>query len=250
MSEDKRMITATELKKNLGKYLDYVSSNHEIVVTKNGEPSVRISPFINDIMHYMMLREEAPKYDIGARMVSYEEFLMISEQSEGRMEYIDGEIIMQTSPSSFHQEVVGNLYFLLKLFLKGKKCKVFLAPFDVTLYKDKEKLKTPDVIQPDILIACDARHTIDEQGRYQGTPSVVIEVLSPSTRSTDMTKKLNTFMLGGCSEYLMIDPIKERIYQYGFKDREIECYETYNNTGELKSYVFDDLVIKIEEVFE
>ncbi len=246
--EENRTITATQFKKNMGKYLDYVSENHQIIITKNGQATVRMSPYVNDIMHYMMLREEAPAYDIGSKMVSYEEFLEISSQAEGRLEYINGEIIMQTSPSSFHQEAVGNIYYILKVFLKGKSCKVFLAPFDVTIYKDD--LKTPDVIQPDLLISCDTTEYIDDKGRYSGIPTLVIEVLSPSTRSRDMVDKLNSFMLGGCKEYWLVDPIKKCIYQYGFKDKGIDIYEVYQLDDQLTCYAFDELKIELKEVFD
>lgn len=243
-----REITATELKQNMGKYLDYVSENHEIIITKNGQPTVRISPYINDIMQYMMVREEAPKYDVGAHMVSYEEFLEISSKSEGRLEYINGQIILQSSSSSFHQEAVGNIHFLLKLFLKDKSCKVFLAPFDVFLYK--KDLKTPDVIQPDLLIACDTEEYIDENGRYSGVPTLVIEVLSPSTRSRDMVDKLNSFMQGGCREYWLVDPIKKCIYQYGFQDKKMDIYEVFQETDALTSYMFEGLILEGKEIFD
>lgn len=246
--KDINRITATELKQNMGKYLDYVSSNHELVITKNGQATVRMSPYINDIMHYMMVREEAPSYDIGSKMVSYEEFLTISAKVEGRLEFINGEIILQASPNIYHQEAVGNIYMIFKTFLKDKDCKVLLAPFDVTLYKDE--VTSPDVIQPDLLVACDTKNTLDDKGKYSGVPSIVIEVLSPSTRSRDMLDKLNSVMLGGCSEYWLVDPHKHYVYQYGFKDKSIEIYEVYREDEEFSSYVFDQMVIKCSDIFD
>ena len=247
--ETRKVITATEFKQNLGMYLDYVADNHEVIITKNGDAIVRISPYVNSIMQYMYLREQAPKYDIGASMVSYEEFLEISSRMEGRLEYINGQIIMQSTPNSFHQEAVGELYVILKSFFKDKGCKVFLAPFDVTLYKDKEKLKTPDVVQPDLLVACDAKSQINEKGRYHGVPDLVIEVLSPSTRSIDMVEKLNIFMKSGCKEYWIIDVDKQVLYQYGFNDRQLDINRIYHASEELVSYAFEALTIKLEDIW-
>ncbi len=247
------MITATELKKNLGKYLDYVSENHEIVITKNGQPSVRLSPYISKITTYMMMKEEAPRYGPDELLVSYEEFLEISENSDVRMEYINGEIIMQSSPNSFHQEVVGNLHVIMKLFLKGQKCKVFLAPFDVTLYKEKkdgEKLKTPDVIQPDLLIACDTDEKINEKGRYSGIPTLVVEVLSPSTRTRDMVTKTNSFLLGGCQEFWLIDVKKKQVMQYIFEDRDVVLCEILKIGDRVESGSVEGLVVEVEDIFE
>lgn len=73
--------------------------------------------------------------------------------------------------------------------MKGKDCEPLTAPFDVTLFKEG-KAKNINVVQPDILVICD-REKIDKNGKYQGIPALVVEVLSESTRSRDMIKKLD-----------------------------------------------------------
>lgn len=82
-------ITATELKNNLGKYIDYVVDNHQIVITKNGKPAVRLSPYVTEMDEYWTLKEEVASYDFGSEMISYEEFLKISEDTELRLEYLN-----------------------------------------------------------------------------------------------------------------------------------------------------------------
>lgn len=87
----KRTITATELKNNLGKYLDFVAENNEVVVTKNGKKTVRLSPYITDYDRYFMLREQAADYGFNGLRVSYEEFMEIYRKGDLRLEFIDGE---------------------------------------------------------------------------------------------------------------------------------------------------------------
>ena len=93
-----------------------------------------------------MVKEKARDYIYGGKKVSYEEFMEIYEKSDLRMEYINGEIVLLTSPDTFHQDISGNLHVQLRAYLKGKKCKVFYAPFDVHFYK--KDLKRP-MVQPD-----------------------------------------------------------------------------------------------------
>jgi Uma2 family endonuclease len=62
--------------------------------------------------------------------------------------------------------------------MTGKKCKPVTAPFDVTLFKDDNK----NIVQPDIAVVCDPEK-VDDHGRYYGTPSLVVEVLSESAVS-------------------------------------------------------------------
>jgi len=248
-SEHSVTITATELKKNLGKYLDYVNENNEVVITKNGEKAVRMTPYLSDYDRYylMQLRERALDYQHEGKKVSYEEFMDIYEKSELRMEFIDGEIYLLASPSVTHQEILGNLNDIFRQFLKGKKCKVFFAPFDVHFFKPE--IKDPDVCQPDLLITCDAEDKVNEKGRYMGTPALVAEILSQSTRTKDMVKKLNTYMLSGVKEFWVVDPKQKTIMIYVFKDLQIDSSETYKNDEAAVSRAFDGLVAPLAEVF-
>lgn len=240
-------ITATELKSNLGKYLDYVLDDNEVVITKNGRKALRMTPYITDIERYFTVKKKALDYQYGGKKVSYEEFMEIYEKSDLRMEYINGEIILLSSPTTFHQDISGNLHVMFRNYLKGKKCKVFYSPFDVHFFK--KDFKDPDVMQPDLLIACDLEDTVTEKGRYMGTPSLVVEILSRSTRSRDMVDKLSTYMLSDVREFWLIDPKAKTVLVYGFKDYEIDSFVTYKLDDVVKSYWFEDLEVPISEVF-
>ncbi|MDD4493846.1 MAG: type II toxin-antitoxin system prevent-host-death family antitoxin [Eubacteriales bacterium] len=242
-------ITATELKKNLGKYLNYVSENNDVVITKNGEKAVRMTPYLSDYDRYylMQVKEQAMDYRHEGKMVSYEEFMEISGKSDLRMEYINGEIILMESPSFAHQEISGHLHIIFSRFLQGKKCKVIYAPFDVHFYKPE--INEPDVCQPDLLIACDTDEKVDKKGRYMGTPSLVVEIISPGTRSKDMVKKLNTYMLSCVNEFWLVDPIQKSIIIYIFRDKQIDSLNVYRNGEAAMSNAFEGLVASLAEVF-
>lgn len=248
MKDTTKTITATEFKTNLGKYLDYAADNNEIVITKNGNKFARLSPYISQIERYFTVKERAQDYQYGGKKVSYEEFMEIYEDSELRMEYINGEIVLLTSPSTFHQDISGNLYVHLRAYLKGKKCKVFYAPFDVHFYK--KDLDIPDVMQPDLLIVCDYEGAVNEKDRYMGTPTLCIEILSKSTRSKDMIDKLNTFMLSGVREFWIIDPDKLSVLVYSFENFTIEEFAVYRSNEVLRSCSFEDLEIAVNDIFE
>jgi prevent-host-death family protein len=243
-----KVITATEFKKNLGMYIDYVSENNEVVVTKNGRKALRLTPYITEIEQYFMVKENALDYQYGGKKVSYEEFMEIYEKTDLRMEYINGEIVLLSSPSTFHQDISGNLFVKLREYLKGKDCKVFYAPFDVHFYK--HEIDTPDVMQPDLLIACDLEGNVTEKGRYMGTPTLCVEILSKSTRSKDMVDKLNTFMMSGVKEFWLVDPFKRTVLVYTFNNYEIEEYATFKNEESIISYHFAGLQIPLGVIFE
>jgi len=242
------VITATELKLNLGKYLNATIDKKEFVITKNNKKIARLTPYITDIEAYFTVKESAHDYVYGGKKVSYEEFMQIYENSTLRMEYINGEIYLLSSPSSFHQDILGYLYIVFHHYFKDKSCKVYLAPFDVHFYK--KGFSTPDVMQPDITVACDYKTAINEKGKYMGTPTLVVEILSPSTRSKDMVDKLHTYMLSGVKEYWIIDDKNKIVYVYSFAEYSIEIMKSFNMDETVESFYFKELKCKVKDIFD
>jgi Uma2 family endonuclease len=106
-----------------------------------------------------------------------------------------------------------------------------------------------DVMQPDLLIACDLEDTDSEKDRYLGTPTLIVEILSPGTRPKDMVDKLNTYMLSCAREYWVFDPKKKTILEYGFKDLKVDGFHDYKLPDKLRSYFFEGLEADLTEVF-
>lgn len=123
------------------------------------------------------------------------EFLDFSSKSSGRYEFIEGEIFMLGSPFFQHQNCVLELATIFKEWSLDTDCKTVVAPYDVLLRTDD----TVNVVHPDVLVLCDPEN-IDEKGRYQGVPILVVEVLSESNRAHDMITKLDLYRCGGVSE--------------------------------------------------
>lgn len=241
------VVTATELKQNFGKYLEFVEELNDVVITKNGKKAARLTPYVTEIEQYFTVRERALDYQYGGKKVSYEEFMTISEKSTLRMEFINGEIHLLASPSIGHQDVLGRLHLLFHNYFQGKECRVFLAPFDV--HFRKKDLKEPDVMQPDVLVACDLEGNINEKGRYMGTPTMVVEILSDSTRTKDMVDKLNTYMLSGVQEYWVVDHKQQNILIYSFADCVIDRYKLYERDSSAESLVFAGLIADVDALF-
>jgi len=246
-SKDSSVITATEFKQNLGRYLKTVEEQNEVVITKNGKKIARLTPYVTDIEQYFMVREKALDYQYGGKKVSYEEFLEINEKSTLRMELINGEIHLLSSPNIGHQEILGRLYLIFNEYFNGKKCRVFLAPFDVHLRK--KGMKTPDVVQPDVVVICDLEDNVTEKGRYMGTPDLVIEILSDSTRKKDMLDKLNSYMLSTVKEYWIVDPKQESIIIYSFENNEIARIKVFERGGVAQSRIFAGLTVNVDELY-
>jgi len=85
-----------------------------------------------------------------------------------------------------------------------------------------------NTVQPDILVICDDEK-VDENGKYHGIPSLVVEILSPSTKNKDMDTKLELYMKGGIGEYWIVNPESKGALVYTFKDKNIDIVRAYKD---------------------
>ena len=235
------IITSTEAQNNFGKFLRLVNKK-DIIITKNGKKVARLVKFYKNDDY--IIREGSSAYSHEGMKVSYEEFLKIARESENRYEYIDGQIYLLASPKVKHQKIVTAMSNELSFWFQNKKCFPLTSPLDVTLYKGGE----PNVVQPDLLVICD-QENIKDDDTYLGTPALVVEVLSESTRSKDIIKKMDLYMQGGVEEYWIVNPFSEEINIYWFKEREVEKAVTFKRRDTAKSFIFQGLAIDAGEVF-
>ncbi|MEW6624922.1 MAG: type II toxin-antitoxin system Phd/YefM family antitoxin [Bacillota bacterium] len=236
-------ISSTEVQNNFGRYLK-LAQFEDIIVTKNGKKAVVIKPYAESEKNFATVSEEAEGYDWKSEEISYEDFLKLSEESENRYEYIDGEVYLLASPSFDHQNIIMEISNTFYNWFKGKKCRPLTAPFDVTLSKDGNK----NVVQPDIIVICDMEN-INEKGRYTGIPAMVVEVLSESTQQKDMLKKLNLYFYSGIKEYWIVSPLRKEVYAYYFEDQDIKEYRVYKGIEVVQSMTFEGLEIPLEQIF-
>jgi Uma2 family endonuclease len=134
------------------------------------------------------------------RRLTYDDFLLIPDDGL-RHEIIDGEHFVTASPVPRHQVLVGRLHFELESYLRAHpgSGQVFLAPLDVVL--------SPwDVVEPDLLLIGPNQPEILTARNVQGPPVLVIEVVSPSTRSRDERLKRDLFSRTGVREYWLVNP--------------------------------------------
>ena len=167
---------------------------------------------------------------------------------EVRVELIDGVIYNMGAPTSMHQELLGELFVIFKLFMKTKKgkrkCNVFMAPCDVKLLIDDEKT----IVQPDLLIVCDKKKK-DMYKRINGGPRFVVEILSPSNLEKDMIKKAGKYLDAGVEEYWMVDPKNEEVIVHDFAGSNI--YMRYSFADKIPVRIFDgELVVDFAEIRE
>ena len=139
--------------------------------------------------------------------LTYEDFVNFPDDGK-RHEIIDGVHYVTPSPATKHQVVTGNLHALIWTHLKQHPIgRIFIAPFDVLL-------STFDIVEPDLLYISRERLDILTAKNVQGSPDLVIEVLSPGMRRTDELTKRKRYEMFGVQEYWIVDPELDAIKAY------------------------------------
>lgn len=237
-------VPTTSFQNAFGKYLKLAMEGDEIIITKNGNGVAKMTAYQDPLIY--LVKEGAAEYYVRKR-VSYSEFCEIVKTSESQYELIDGEIYLMSSPRHEHQVAHRDIFGAMYLYFKAKSCEVLSAPFDVKLFNDAESFEDdPNVVQPDILVICDPE-TINDKGIYEGIPSLVVEILSPSTRTKDMIKKLSLYTLSGVSEYWIVDTENEKVHVYSFVERKIKELTTTPFSEFVESDHFVGLKVKLTE---
>lgn len=237
------IVNSTDFKTNLGKYLDMVG-NEDIFILRNGKSVAKMVSYTY-LTDADLLKENINAYNFERKTISYEEFINRYENLEpdDRLEYIDGVVYALASPTFKHQQIVMELSYRLNNFLRGKKCSPLVAPFDVHFESYEQKA----CVQPDILVICDEENVRD--GKYYGVPTMVVEVMSPSTKSKDNIIKLNLYWREGVKEYLIIDPINEILYYWHFENTEIIEQKVLSVNETFSSGIFEGFSVKVGEIF-
>lgn len=163
---------------------------------------------------------------------------------EQRVELIDGFFYDMASPTFLHQRISGEIHRQIANFImdRGGDCQPLIAPIDIQLDCDERTM-----VQPDVAVLC-GRDKVKRWGVY-GAPDFVLEVISPSTRRKDCTKKLIKYMNAGVREYWILDPYQQKLIVYFFEGE--VCPAIYGLDRSVPVGIYDgELMISFSHIAE
>lgn len=143
------------------------------------------------------------------RYISPQEYLEIERKADFRSEYFDGEMFAMAGGSDDHAQITTNIAGEMRQRLKGKRCRV--SAIDKRVNIPGAEL----YIYPDVIVLCsEPRHSPIDKDTLQN-PTIVFEVLSPSTESYDRGKKFERYQsLDSLKEYLLVAQDTYRVERY------------------------------------
>lgn len=138
-----------------------------------------------------------------------EEYFAIERESDIRHELLDGEVYAMSGASPDHERIVGDTYSSLRQQLRGKGCEIFLSNLRL-------KINRGYYFYGDLSVTCGEPLFVLESGlKSLINPTLVIEVLSPSTAEIDRGAKFLRYQsVESLQEYVLISQQKPIIEVY------------------------------------
>jgi Uma2 family endonuclease len=140
--------------------------------------------------------------ELGERLVTWltsrewseDDYYLFANDHNVLIELVDGRVVLQEMPTPRHQAAVVALARALGDSRLGQ---VFVAPIPVRLAEGR-------VREPDVVFVASA-HKDRVRDQHVDIPDLVLEVLSPATRSLDLGEKLKEYENAAVPEYWVVD---------------------------------------------
>ncbi len=134
--------------------------------------------------------------------LTYRDFAALPEDGK-RYEIHDGELCVTAAPVPLHQMVSLNLEQILFAHVKARALGLVLhAPLDVILSDTRGQTT---IVQPDVIFLDRGQLGLISPRAIEGPPTLVVEILSPSTAAIDRVRKRALYERHGVPYYWLVD---------------------------------------------
>ena len=178
-------------------------------------------------------------------MVLAKKYNLMSEQayldgellSDIRHEYIEGEVYAMVGAHKYHNQIVMTVSNVFYNHLLGKPCQPYASDMKVKI--DRK------YFYPDVMVDC----SNEETDYFVEKPSIIVEVLSKSTRQHDKTvKRLAYFQIASLKEYVLIEQDFVEI-EFWSRDENNYWQQSVYYLGDDIHFQSIDLTVSVEDIY-
>jgi Uma2 family endonuclease len=174
-----------------------------------------------------------------------EEYLEIERAADHKSEYYEGEMFAMAGGSLRHAWIIMNIGGELRQQLKGRP--YFITASDLRLRVSPTGLYT----YPDVVVVCGEPQYAGDQKDTLLNPSVIIEVLSDSTRDYDLGRKCQHYRtLSSLRDYLMVAQDKPHIDHWMRQEENRGILTEYNDLSQSITLPSIECVLALSEVYD
>ncbi len=166
------------------------------------------------------------------------DYLKAEENSEIKHEYVNGKIYAMAGASPNHCKLTGNFARLLGNYLIDSPCYPYSSDMKI-------KTSTGSYRYPDVTVVCDDNFI--DNGLVTKTPTIIVEVISRSTRKIDEQDKLMEYInIPSLQEYVLVEQDFVDITVYRKSDEWRSKHYFLEQTIHFESI---DITLKVEDIY-
>lgn len=174
-----------------------------------------------------------------------EQYLQLERAGDQKHEYLDGQIYAMAGNSEIHNLISAHILGILYGQLRKRPCRAY--PSDMRVKVARSKLYT----YPDISIVCGPSLFDDAQTDTLLNPTVVFEILSPSTESYDRGKKFEHYRsLPSLQEYILISQSSYLVEQFVRQNEHVWLLTLHNALDHQLHLQSGGASLLLEDIYE
>ncbi len=173
----------------------------------------------------------------------YADYLRLPDDGK-RYEIIEGVLYVANAPGYDHQFTIAEITYHFQVFVREHKLgRVLNSPFEVHLSERSRP------VQPDILVLTNEQQPPPGTDFFDGTPTLIVEVISPSSMRLDRHTKFDAYERAGVAEYWLADPKTRSVEVYVLSNSEYALLGQFTNEEMITSNVLAGLTIQTSTLF-
>ena len=172
---------------------------------------------------------------------TWDDFLALYD--DDRRELIDGELIEVEVPTKLHEHIVGLIYFYLQAWTMKNGGLSLVSGYKVRISNTRGVMPDVQYYRPEN----PAAQTFEDT--YDTPPDLAVEIISPSSRTTDRKKKLSWYAEIGVPEYWLIDPDARLLQRYILRDNVYVQADSAGGDDLFRPDTFTELEIPLAQLW-
>jgi Uma2 family endonuclease len=174
---------------------------------------------------------------------SMDDYLTTERHSGARNEYIDGKSIPRASGNRWHNLLASNTAIALGSRMHGHKSEIYISNMRV-------KLKNSFVCYPDVVVVNGEPTFADPVSDLLLNPTLIVEIFSNQTNSSDKTNKLESFLaMESIKEFVLLKEEEMRVEHYARQNAKQWIYRIYNERDDVISLESINCKISLAEIY-
>jgi Uma2 family endonuclease len=191
------------------------------------------------------MEAEEPLQAYQKKIYTIQEYLEMENNALEKHEYYKGEIFAMSGASARHNVISSNIFIALGISLKGKNCRPYGSDMRVNI--PENTLFT----YPDISIYCGDVVTLDDDENTATQPTVIFEILSPSTMNYDRGVKFMLYRaIPSLRDYVLVESESIHAEHFAINKEGLWQLKEYNNINDEILIKTLDVKLLLSEIYE